>query len=102
LIVKNGYLLYVNPAGWRKPSNDKSKYNGLYELMTQENQMIYLSIHNTKDGIKNFKCGTRYDWYLIQKKDKYQNTIINDENNKIYNLDLEKWKFIPNYNFEII
>ena len=102
LIKKKGYLLYVNPSGWRKPPNIKSKYNGLYDLMCKKNQLIYLSIHNTRDGIKTFNCGTRYDWYLIQKTKKYKTTIINDENNKIHDLDLDQFDFIPNYNFNII
>jgi hypothetical protein len=102
LIIEKGYLLYVNPSGWRKPPNKKSKYNGLYELMTIKNQMIFLSIHNTNDGKKTFNCGTRYDWYLIHKNRKYTTTLINDENNKLHNIDLDNWKFIPNYNFEII
>ena len=102
LIINKGYLLYVNPSGWRKPPNIKSKYNGLYNLMCKKNQLIYLSIHNTSDGIKTFNCGTRYDWYLIQKTKKYKTTIINDENNRIHDLDLDQFNFLPNYNFNIV
>jgi len=41
-------------------------------LMTKENQMLYLEIHGIKDGQKVFNCGTRYDWYLIQKTNQYK------------------------------
>jgi hypothetical protein len=61
--------LYIHPARWRKPNNDKSKFYGLFNLMTNTNQMLYLSIHWVKEGLITFKCGTRYDyWYLIEKK----------------------------------
>ena len=66
-IKPNGYLLYVHPPGWRKPNTSRGKYYGMYELMSIDNQMIHLSIHGIKDGQKTFKCGTRYDWYLIEK-----------------------------------
>lgn len=102
LLLKNGYLLYVHPSGWRKPESEKSKYNGLFKLMTKDNQMIYLEIHNTNDGMKIFNCGTRYDWYLIKKIKKYEDTIIISENNIKYKIDLEKWLFLPNCNYGII
>ena len=79
LLQNNGYLLYVHPPGWRKPNTERGKFYGLYKLMTQENQMLYLSIHGIKDGKKTFNCGTRYDWYIIQHTSKYTTTIVNDE-----------------------
>lgn len=66
-LLPNGYLLFVHPSGWRKPNTEKGKFFGLYELMTKQNQMLYLEIHGIKDGQKTFKCGTRYDWYVIEK-----------------------------------
>lgn len=44
--------------------------NGLFKLMTTDNTIIYLEIHNTQNGMKTFKCGTRYDYYLLQKNNK--------------------------------
>jgi len=101
-LIENGFLLFVHPSGWRKPESKKSKFKGLFKLITHENQMIYLSIHNTKDGMKTFKCGTRYDWYLVNKTKKCKNTFISDENNLIHNIDLKNWSFLPNYNFEVV
>lgn len=102
LLLPNGYLLYVHPSGWRKPDSSLSKFNGLFKLMTKENQMIYLEIHDTNDGLKTFNCGTRYDWYLVEKTKKYKNTIINSQTQKIYKVDLYDWEFLPNDNFENI
>jgi hypothetical protein len=101
-ILKNGYLVYVHPPGWRKPNTEKGKYYGLYELMTKKNQMIYLSIHDIKDGLKTFKCGTRYDWYIIEKRINYKNTIINDEKGVLLEIDMNKFDWLPNYNINII
>ena len=102
LLKNKGFLCFVHPAGWRKPESEKSKYKKLFKLMTYENQMLYLEIHDTKDGLKTFKAGTRYDWYIIEKIKKYTLTEIKGEDNKIVKINLEGWNFLPNYNFENI
>jgi hypothetical protein len=66
--------------------------------MTEKNQMIYLSIHGVKDGMAIFKCGTRYDWYLIEKTSKYTNTTVMDENKNICNLSISELDWLPNSN----
>ena len=99
---KEGYLCFVHPPGWRKPNTKRGKFYGLYKLMSEQNQMLYLSIHGIKDGQQTFNCGTRYDWYIIEKKNKYKNTIINDEKGKIFNINMNNFHWLPNYNFDII
>ncbi len=32
-----------------------------------KNTMIYLEIHDAKDGMNQFNCGTRHDWYVLYK-----------------------------------
>jgi hypothetical protein len=68
LLKHNGYLCFVHPSLWRKPQSDKTRMKKYFNLMTKQNQMLYLEIHNTKDGLKTFGCGTRYDYYVIEKK----------------------------------
>jgi hypothetical protein len=97
-IIDDGYLLFVHPPGWRKPNTDKGKFTDLFDLMTKTNQMLYLEIHGIKDGQKMFKCGTRYDWYLIHRVKKYKKTIIIDEEQNQLELDLTKWRWLPNSN----
>ena len=70
--------------------------------MTQKNQMIYLSIHGIKDGQQTFNCGTRYDWYLIQKTPKYTTTIVNDENTNTVVIDTSIFKWLPNYDIDTV
>jgi hypothetical protein len=40
-----------NPPGWRKPSNDKADFAGMFDLMTKDHHVIYLSIHQDKVNI---------------------------------------------------
>ena len=104
-LIKNGYLCYVHPAGWRKPCglyDTRNKFDGLLDLMTKENYMKYININDTKEGIKQFKCGTRFDWYIIKNTKNIKNTIINDENNEIIELNLSNIPFIPNSNINLI
>jgi len=101
-LKKDGYLLFVHPPGWRKPNTEKGKFYGLYKIMTKNNQMVYLSIHGIKDGQQTFNCGTRYDWYLIKKKEKYTTTIVNDEKGNDNIIDMNDFNWLPNYNIETI
>jgi len=101
-LITNGLLVFVHPPGWRKPNTNKGKFYGLYKLMTFENQMIYLSMHDIKDGQQTFNCGTRYDWYLIQKTPKIKNTIVNDAKNNTLIIDMNNFNWLPNYNINTI
>lgn len=98
----SGNLLFVHPPGWRKPNTSKGKFYGLYNLMTSDNQMKYLSIHGIKDGQTTFKCGTRYDWYLIEHKNKYEKTRVNDENDNPIEINMNDFNWLPNSNIEFI
>jgi len=101
-LLPNGYLLFVHPSGWRKPNTEKGKFFGLYDLMTKQNQMLYLEIHGIKDGQKIFKCGTRYDWYVIEKKPSYKNAIIVDEYGITNDIDMNCLSWLPNSNISEI
>lgn len=94
-LVVSGYLLFVNPALWRQIEHP------LLKLM-KEYQIHYLEIHNTDDGQKTFRCATRYDWYVLEKTSVYKDTIIKDEENKLWNIDLRDWEFIPNMMYDEI
>ena len=94
-LLPNGYLLFVNPSLWRQPEHP-------LQALMKSKQIIYLEIHDEKDGLKTFKCNTRYDIYLIQNKPYEQNTIIKTQKGEIVNINLTEWAFIPNYDFEII
>jgi len=96
LLIDNGFLCFITPASWRKPENI------LYDLMTKQNQLLYLHIISKKGGQEQFGVSQRVDLYIIQKHRKTKNTEIIDElDNKII-LDIGDWAFLPNYDFKKI
>jgi len=96
LLKDNGFLAFINPSSWRRPENK------LYNLMTKQNQLIYLHIFGEKQTQQLFNVLQRVDLYVIEKKAKYQNTFIIDELGNQKELNLSDWEFLPNYNFDII
>lgn len=96
ILNNNGFLCFITPSGWRKPENE------LYNIMTKENQLIYLHIYGEKDGQKLFDVSQRVDLYIIQKHSPTKNTEIIDELGNKIDLDVSKWNFIPNYEFKNI
>jgi len=101
-LKKDGFLLFINPPLWRKPYSKRGKFYGLFELMTKKNQMLFLSINGKEEGTKIFKCGTRFDWYLIQKTLKYKKSIVIDGQGIKNYIDMNQWKWLPNYNIKKI
>ena len=91
----NGYLLFVTPSLWRQPKHPLQK-------IMKEKQIMYLEIHDEKDGFKTFRCSTRYDIYLINNKEYEENTKIKTQKKELISIDLRLWDFIPNYNFELL
>jgi hypothetical protein len=71
--------------------------------MTKDNTMIYLEIHDSKDGMKTFQAGTRYDWYVIKaSKNVNYKTIIKDQLGITSKINLNTLDFLPNYNLELV
>ena len=103
LLIPDGYICFVHPNGWRKPNTERGKLYGLFEKMTKENTLLYLEIHDAKDGMKQFNCGTRYDWYILQKKkNENHTTLIVDQNNVSYQINLSKYNWLANCELKLI
>ena len=92
LLSLKGFLVFVHPSLWRQPEHDMLK-------LLKIKQILYIEIHDEKDGQKTFKCSTRYDWYVLQNTIYRKDTEIKGQDRNIYNIDLRKWNFIPNYDF---
>jgi len=103
-IKDGGLLLFLHPPAWRKPFTLRRKgYTNIYDLLTHDNHMHFLSIHGKKDGWSMFNCGTRFDWYLVsRKKQDVPLLTLSDEDNNIHEIDITKWKWLPSKNFELI
>ncbi len=95
LCKEDGYICMVHPAKWRKPEH------ALWEIMSSKN-IKYLEIHDTKDGKDTFGAGTRYDWYVMQNSLNKGKTKIVDENGKKHIINLKKFGFLSNYNFNLV
>ena len=93
-ISKKGFLNFVHPSKWRRPENE------LFNLF-KENNLIYLEIHNKQDGQRVFNAITRYDFYCLQKSEYSGSTIVKDETGKIIEIDIKKWPWLPNFNFDL-
>lgn len=91
-----GFLGFITPPPWRKPEHE------LYDLMTKDNQLLYLHIFSEKQGSEIFQVSQKVDLYIIEKKPKYKNTQIIDEHGDEIELDVSRWSFLPNYNFNNI
>ena len=99
-LKNSGYLLFVHPSGWRKPCYSRSQFSGLFDLMTHQNYLRFLSIHSVNDGMKAFNCSTRYDYYLIEKTDQIGNTIVNDEMSIQKEYSMIGFEWFPNKNID--
>jgi hypothetical protein len=97
ILNPDGYLCFINPAGWRGPG----KQHNIWDLLTRK-QIVYLHIYGEEDGKKYFNAGTRFDGYIVQNKPVATDTIVIDELNKHHKFRLDKLPFLPNYAYDII
>lgn len=95
---KGGYIVYIHPSGWR---NIDGKFKKLQKMMLKLN-MLYLEIHNEKDGLKTFSAETRYDWYILQNCDNKGITQIKFQDGDIKTVNIKNNSFIPNGEYEKI
>lgn len=102
VLRENGYLTFITPPKWRAPDKigELKKMWNIFE----ENNFILLKIFGFDETKRLFNGGisARIDYYILQKSKKYTSTIIIDEKNKEHTIDIHKWSFIPNYNFDNI
>jgi hypothetical protein len=92
---EGGYICMVHPALWRQYGHN------MFTLMTSK-QILYLEIHNEKDGLKTFRCNTRYDWYVLENKPVYDSTMVKDQDGIENMIHMCEWKFLPNSLFDTI
>jgi hypothetical protein len=90
LLKEDGYLSFIHPAAWRS-------INHPLQSILLKNQLIYLVIKNSIEGKKVFGASTRFDYYLMQKKDAYKETkVMFEDSDEFVNIHLNKMNFIPN------
>jgi len=62
----------------------------------------YIRIYDIKDTFKLFKCNVRVDMYLLQKRTTNIETLIIDDKNRNYYINIKNKEFIPNNLINII
>jgi hypothetical protein len=96
-VNEGGYICYVHPPLWRKPGAKM----GVWDLV-KDLQFLRLEIYNTKDGMRTFGAGTRYDWYVLQNTPVSKPTPVRDEEGNEVLVDFREWNWLPNGGFEEI
>ena len=102
LLSPQGYLLFIHPSMWRKPETERSKNKGMFKMMVQDRQLLYLDINDKKAGRKTFNCDTCYDWYLLENKPRYTTTIIKSNDQQIHHIDTALWHWLPNHSYDLV
>lgn len=97
-LADGGYLVAVHPDGWRNPIG---MFKGVQNLL-KSRQMIYLEVHNKRDGIKTFGASTTYDFYCLHNVPPTFNTKIKCLDGTTQRVDISKREFIPNGMFKEI
>lgn len=97
LVAKDRYLAFVHPSGWR---NVTGKFKAV-QLALRERQLVYLEIHNERDGIALFRSSTRFDWYLLKNCASRATTRVKFQTGEVMDVDLSQLDFIPNAQFDL-
>ena len=94
-VKENGLLLFIHPPSWRKPQHY------LWEVLSKK-QLLYLKQYSKKEGLKIFGCSTLVDYYVLENKPIYKDTIIDAQDNKTYTINIQEWNFLPSGVFNVI
>jgi len=97
-LVEGGFLVAVHPSGWRNVDGGFKKI----QTLLRSKQIIYLEIHNEKDGLKTFGAETRYDYYFLHNVPNTMFTKIKCQDGTIERVDISKMEFIPNAMYKTI
>lgn len=104
----NGYLIFINPPAWRKPTSiqdsEKETLNTAVFKLFQNNNLIYLNILGFKGGKKHFGIEQQIDYYMLQKAPNDGQSIIHtykdDETVFCNEINISDWSWLPNGNFQ--
>ena len=98
ILKLSGYLVFVNPSGWRSP---EGVFKNVLDLIQSKN-LKYLCMNTFKKGQEVFKVGTNFDYYVLQNTNDPNNiTTITDINGKTIEKNINSWNFIPSGGFDL-
>jgi len=91
----NGLLAFLHPARWRQPDHS------LQKIMFSK-QFLFLAIFNKKDGEKQFKAVTRFDYYILKNTNSINKVPVKFEDGYIASININNTtKFISNFGYDI-
>lgn len=94
-LIYGGVLLFVHPPSWRKPEHY------LWNILSKK-QIIYLKTYSKKEGNKIFGCATLVDYYVLENKNVYKETIVDGQDGKSHIINIPEWNFLPSGEFDLI
>jgi hypothetical protein len=89
ILNPDGFLVFIHPPNWRQLGNN------LLERMLSR-QILYLEMHDSKDGQKIFNCSISFDMYVLQNRKCTTSTEIVDVDSKHHFILLKNKFFVPN------
>lgn len=92
-----GLLCFVHPSNWR---DSKGKFLNVRDIIRSLN-VLYLEMHDIKDGRKTFGAATDYDWYVAKKDLACNKTTIRSSDGTFSIVDISSFDFLPNGNFNL-
>lgn len=99
-LLPGGYFGMLIPPGWRKPSDEKTKTAGLWELMTVRNTPLWVEMYDDKEASAFFenKVAIRADLVVVKKQENRMRfkTRIRGTDDKQYKEALRGMPFLPN------
>lgn len=96
LLNEGGFLALIHPSGWRNFDGD---FKHLQNLLNNR-EILYLEMHDIKEGIKLFGAETDYDLYVVRNKLNKTNLTKVYTKKGIVEVDLNDLEFIPNDKFD--
>jgi hypothetical protein len=98
VVKEGGYVSLIHPSGWRSP---KGRFKRIQNLLRSK-KIHYLNLNDFNEGQKTFGVGTNFDFYCVQNiNDDTEITEVVSIDNEVFNIDLNKFNFIPNGMFEL-
>lgn len=98
IVKEGGFVSLIHPSGWRSP---KGRFKRIQNLLRSK-KIHYLNLNDFNEGQKTFGVGTNFDFYCVQNiNDNTEITEVVSIDNEVFNIDLNKFNFIPNGMFEL-
>jgi hypothetical protein len=101
-LESNGYLILLHPPIWRVAKIQLYSY---VKHTMLENQIIFMKSFEKDKALEDAKfedTDVRFEYYILQKKPHYKDTIMNDIFGKESKVNVQELPYIPNAGYDIL